>query len=201
MAAVNNLSLFLILVLSYVIGSIPFGYLIGRLKGIDIRRYGSGNIGATNVFRTLGLPLGLAVFALDLLKGTLAVWLMLWLNGDPWLVILAGGLAVIGHSYSIFLNFKGGRGAATGMGILLGVAPDIFLFALVMVVVIVALTRYVSAASILTPIVVSLAFTLTGRPLPYTLLAWAVAFIIILRHRPNIQRLIAGTEPKIGGKQ
>lgn len=190
------MTLFLLL-LAYLLGSIPIGYLIGRWRGLDIRRYGSGNIGATNVFRTLGLGPGLLVFILDLLKGSVAVWLMIGLNNDPWLVILAGGLAIIGHTFSIFLNFKGGRGAATGLGVLLAVAPEIFFFTIIIVAIIIAVTRYVSAGSILGAVIVALAFSLTDRPLPYTLLAWIVAWLIIVRHIPNIKRLIAGTEAKI----
>jgi glycerol-3-phosphate acyltransferase PlsY len=193
------MALFLLL-LAYLLGSLPFGYLIGRWRGLDIRRYGSGNIGATNVFRTLGLGPGLMVFILDLLKGSVAVWLMIGLNNDPWLVILAGGLAILGHTFSVFLKFKGGRGAATGLGVLLAVAPEIFFFTIIIVAIIIAATRYVSAGSILGAVIVALAFSLTGRPLPYTLLAWIVALLIIVRHIPNIKRLIAGTEPKIGEK-
>lgn len=188
------------LALSYLAGSIPFGYLIPRVWNIDIRRHGSGNIGATNVFRTLGPLAGGLAFGLDLAKGALPVLLMQRMTGNPWLIILAAIAAVLGHTFSIFMGFKGGRGAATGLGVLLSVAPDIFLGALLLVVLIILVTRYVSVASILTPILVTAAFFLLKRPLPYALASGVVSLLIILRHVPNIKRLIQRTEPRIGEK-
>lgn len=188
------------MVAAYLLGSIPFGYLIARIWNIDIRRKGSGNIGATNVFRTIGPLAGSLVFLLDLLKGALPVLLAKQLTANPWLVILVGIATVLGHTYPIFLKFKGGRGAATGLGFLLAVAPDIFIGALILVILIILLTRYVSLASIITSPLVTLAFFLLKRPLPYGLIAALVSVIIILRHIPNIKRLLAGTESRIGVK-
>ncbi|MBN2057507.1 MAG: glycerol-3-phosphate 1-O-acyltransferase PlsY [Candidatus Saganbacteria bacterium] len=195
------MQVFLVIIAAYFLGSIPFGYLIARVWNIDIRRHGSGNVGATNVLRTLGPVPGLIVFCLDLLKGALPVWAVLYFTSEPWLILLAGIMAVIGHTYSIFLKFKGGRGAATGLGVLLGVAPDIFLCALIVVILIIALTRYVSLASILTPPLVSIAFLALKRPLPYAIVAWLITVIIIIKHTPNIKRLLNGTERKIGAKE
>jgi len=183
---------------SYLLGSLPFGYLIAKLKKVDIRKHGSGNIGATNVFRTLGPVAGLAVFLLDLLKGTVSILLAQHLTQNPWLIVLAAAAAVLGHTFPVFLKFKGGRGAATGLGVLLGVAPDIFLAAFIIVALIIWITRYVSLASIITPVLVTLAFFLLNRPLPYSLVAALVTILIIIRHIPNIKRLLAGTESKIG---
>ncbi|MBU0671742.1 MAG: glycerol-3-phosphate 1-O-acyltransferase PlsY [Candidatus Margulisbacteria bacterium] len=193
-------NILLVMVAAYLLGSIPFGYLIARIWNIDIRRKGSGNIGATNVFRTIGPLAGSLVFLLDLLKGALPVLLAKQLTANPWLVILVGIATVLGHTYPIFLKFKGGRGAATGFGFLLAVAPDIFIGALILVILIILLTRYVSLASIITSPLVTLAFFLLKRPLPYGLIAALVSVIIILRHIPNIKRLLAGTESRIGVK-
>ncbi|MFH1576603.1 MAG: glycerol-3-phosphate 1-O-acyltransferase PlsY [Candidatus Margulisiibacteriota bacterium] len=193
-------NILLVMVAAYLLGSIPFGYLIARIWNIDIRRKGSGNIGATNVFRTIGPLAGSLVFLLDLLKGALPVLLAKQLTANPWLVILVGIATVLGHTYPIFLKFKGGRGAATGLGFLLAVAPDIFIGALILVILIILLTRYVSLASIITSPLVTLAFFLLKRPLPYGLIAALVSVIIILRHIPNIKRLLAGTESRIGVK-
>ncbi|MDD5382112.1 MAG: glycerol-3-phosphate 1-O-acyltransferase PlsY [Candidatus Margulisbacteria bacterium] len=187
----------LIILLSYLIGSIPFGYLIPRVWNIDIRRHGSGNIGATNVFRTLGALPGALVFVLDLAKGTIPVVVARQITPDPWLIVLAGAAAIIGHTFPMFLKFKGGRGAATGLGILLGIAPDIFAGALLIALAIIAITRYVSVASIITPLLVTAAFIALNRPLPYSIVAGLVSALIIIRHIPNIKRLLSGTEPRI----
>ncbi|MFA5840321.1 MAG: glycerol-3-phosphate 1-O-acyltransferase PlsY [Candidatus Margulisiibacteriota bacterium] len=188
----------LILTLSYLLGSIPFGYLVARYKRIDIRQHGSGNIGATNVFRILGTNAGVTVFILDVLKGSLAVYLGLHFSHNPWFIILCGLAAIIGHSFSPFLKFTGGRGVATGLGVLLGIAPDIFVFAFLFAALVIYVTRYVSVASILTVTLVTFALIILGRPLPYCLVALIVTILIIVRHIPNIKRLMNGTENKIG---
>ncbi|MFC1571675.1 glycerol-3-phosphate 1-O-acyltransferase PlsY [Candidatus Margulisiibacteriota bacterium] len=190
-----------IFIASYLIGSIPFGYLIARLWKIDIRQAGSGNIGATNVLRTLGPIPGSIVFTLDLLKGALPIFLAQRITSDPRLIILAGLCVIIGHMFSVFMKFKGGKGAATGLGVLLGIAPDIFLGAVILTALIIGLTRYVSVASIIMSILITAAFYFLNRPLPYTIVAATVAVLVIIRHGPNIKRLISGTEPKIGDKK
>jgi len=193
--------LIILLISAYLIGSIPFGYLIAKIQNIDIRKFGSGNIGATNVFRPLGPVPGSIVFALDMLKGTMPVSLAINLGLNPWLVILTGIMAVVGHTYPIYLNFKGGKGAATGLGILLGIAPDIFVAALLIAALIVYASRYVSLASIITPVLVTILFFSLKRPLAYSLAAALITIIIIGRHVPNIKRLLNGTENKIGKKK
>ena len=190
-------TLFLMILIAYLLGSIPFGYILARIYKIDIRKSGSGNIGATNVLRTLGPAAGGAVLILDILKGTLAVFLMQQVTSDPWLIIFAGLASVLGHTFPIFLKFRGGRGSATGLGILLGIAPDIFAGACLLVVAIVLLTGYVSVASIVTAVAVASAFIILQRPLPYTLVISAIALLLIIRHIPNIKRLINRTEPKV----
>ncbi|MFA5113070.1 MAG: glycerol-3-phosphate 1-O-acyltransferase PlsY [Candidatus Margulisiibacteriota bacterium] len=184
----------------YLLGSVPFGLIVAAFWRIDIRKYGSGNIGATNVLRTLGIVPGGLVFALDMLKGTAAVMLAAYYLSDPLVIVGCGLAAVLGHTFSLFLRFQGGRGAATGLGVLLGVAPDLFLFAVVLFTLIVGLTRYVSLGSVLTALAVTLAFFAFGRPLPYSLAAAAISLVIILRHIPNIKRLFQGTERRLGEK-
>lgn len=182
---------------SYLLGSIPFGLIIARIWNIDIRRYGSGNIGATNVFRALGPFPGALVLALDFLKGTLAVYIGYRVGGDPKLVLLLGVSAIFGHMYSVFLGFKGGKGAATGLGVLAGVAPDVFLIAAVFAAAVILATRYVSVASMATPLVVTCLMFVFRKPLPYTLAALLMAIFILSRHIPNIQRLLKGSEPRL----
>lgn len=187
----------LIILAAYLLGSIPFGYLIPLFWQVDIRQQGSGNVGATNVFRTLGPLPGSIVFALDMAKGTLPILLAQNLTNNPWLIILTGFVAIIGHTFPVFLGFKGGRGVATGLGVLLGIAPEIFIGAVIIAALIILTTRYVSLASMVTAALVTIAFWGMQKPLPYTILAALVALLIIIRHRPNIKRLLAGTEAKI----
>jgi glycerol-3-phosphate acyltransferase PlsY len=201
----------LILLLSYLLGSIPTGYLIAKYtKGIDIRDYGSGSTGATNVLRTLGKTAGATVLFIDMLKGMAAIALVrvLYLfaaNPLPahwyyWLIILAGLGAVIGHSKSIFLNFSGGKSVATSLGVLLVMNPGIALATFASFLLILAIFRIVSLGSIIGAIVVNLLMIGFGQPLPYILFSLLAGIYVIVRHQGNIQRLLAGTEPKIGQK-
>ncbi|MFA4858865.1 MAG: glycerol-3-phosphate 1-O-acyltransferase PlsY [Candidatus Margulisiibacteriota bacterium] len=187
-------------ILGYLLGSIPFGVIVAKFSKVDIQKVGSGNIGATNVLRTLGPVAGTIVFILDLLKGTLATWIAMQMLSDPLWIIIAGSFSVIGHMFPIFLKFKGGRGSATGLGILLAIAPEIFLGALILTALIIAMTRYVSLASISVPPLIVLALFLAQAPLPYSIAAVAITVLIIVKHIPNIQRLLAGTERKMGAK-
>jgi len=201
MVPTMEIKLLPVLAAAYLIGSIPFGLIVARCWGTDIRRQGSGNIGATNVLRVLGpVPAG-AVFILDMTKGTVPALAMQQLTADPWLIVLAGAAAILGHTFSVFLKFKGGRGAATGVGVLLGIAPDIFLGAILCFALILAITRIVSVSSMLTSLMAAIAFLALKRPFPYTIVMGLTAALIIVRHIPNIRRLLAGTEPRIGGKR
>ena len=190
-----------LLLAGYLLGSIPFGLIIAAFWRIDIRKYGSGNIGATNVLRTLGIVPGSLVFTLDMLKGTAVVVPAAHYFNDPLLTVSCGLAAVLGHTFPVFLRFRGGRGAATGLGVLLGVAPDLFVFAVLLFSLIVGLTRYVSLGSILTTLAVAIAFFAFGRPWPYSSAAALISLIIILRHIPNIKRLLQGTESRLGEKK
>ncbi|MFA6169225.1 MAG: glycerol-3-phosphate 1-O-acyltransferase PlsY [Candidatus Margulisiibacteriota bacterium] len=191
---------FLLIPLCYLLGSIPFSYLIARLWRVDLRQVGSGNVGATNVLRSVGPWPGALAFLLDFLKGWLAVYLAFLVGGDPIFVLSLGLAVIIGHTYPIFLGFRGGKGAATGLGVLAGIAPEIFALALIFALAIIALTRYVSVASILTPWLVAALMYYWQKPIPYLLMTLLVAVFIFVRHVPNIKRLRSGTELRLGSK-
>jgi glycerol-3-phosphate acyltransferase PlsY len=206
-------TLAVLLVGSYLLGSIPFGYLAGRLGGIDIRQAGSGNVGATNVVRVLGKRFGYPVFALDFLKGFGAVKIsMLIAPGRPpeWdtpeiFGILAALCSVLGHLYPPWLKFKGGKGVATSAGALLALTPTATLIGVAIWIVVFWLTRYVSLASITAAVVLPIVILVVssqdqnkGRPLAYS--SACVAAVVIWRHRSNLSRLIRGTEPRFTRK-
>lgn len=187
----------LLTLLAYLIGSIPFGLLIAKTKGVDIRKQGSGNIGATNVLRCLGKPLGIACFALDALKGYLpAAFFPIIGLMDPTFGILFGAASILGHNFPVFLKFKGGKGVATSAGVLLGVAPLAVVIGLATWVIVFYTSGYVSLGSIVAALVVILAGWTTGYgPIIATALT-LLGGLTIYRHRTNIQRLIAGTESR-----
>ena len=196
--------------LAYLVGAIPFAWLAARTRGVDIRTVGSGNVGATNVFRSISRPLGVLVFTLDALKGFApARWGRLWpmagaapdeARTAAWALAL-GAAAVIGHTWPVWLKFKGGKGVATSTGVVLAVAPPIAMIALAAWCAMALLFRYVSLASIVAALAAAAASwwwypAADPRPAVFT----ALAGLIILRHRANLQRLRAGTEPRIGAK-
>jgi glycerol-3-phosphate acyltransferase PlsY len=179
---------------SYLLGSVPTGLLIGKAMGVDIRNSGSGNIGATNVYRTVGRAVGIATLAGDCLKGLIPVLVAGWLGlPDIW-VALAGIAAFFGHIFSIFLGFKGGKGVATALGVFLGVSPLAVLIAFVLFAIIVWKWRYISLGSISSAAAMPLIVAFTrGRPFLVAMTV-LIAVVIILKHRENIERLRAGTE-------
>jgi len=191
----------LTLAVAYLLGSIPFGYLIVRMtQDADIRRQGSGNIGATNVYRKSRWA-GIATLLLDGGKGYLAVIVAGWLLGDPvWQAIAALG-AIVGHIFPVWLRFKGGKGVATGAGSYLAVCPEAVITTLVLFAAVVALSRYISLASILATGAFPLWAFLYGESA--AVIFWGVvgSGIIILKHQENIRRLLAGTENKFFGKR
>jgi glycerol-3-phosphate acyltransferase PlsY len=203
-----------VLIGSYLLGSIPFGYLAGRLVGIDVRKVGSGNVGATNVVRVLGKRYGYPVFALDFLKGFGAVKIsMLIAPGAPpeWnspeiFGILAAVSSVLGHLYPPWLKFKGGKGVATSAGALLALTPVATLIGVAIWIIVFWLTRYVSLASITAAVVLPIVILVVrshdqsnGKPLVYAS-AW-VAAVVIWRHRSNLSRLFRGAEPRFTRKR
>ncbi|MGI9952865.1 glycerol-3-phosphate 1-O-acyltransferase PlsY [Moorellaceae bacterium AZ2] len=188
----------LVLLMAYLLGSVPTAYVVARyFKGFDIRRRGSGNIGATNAFRTMGTGPGLAVLAVDVLKGTIPVLLGRAVGGD-WLAVLAGLAAMAGHNWSIFLSFHGGRGVATAAGVFLALTPIALFWAFIVWLFVLLSTRYVSLSSVVAAASAPVLLLILHGPLPYFLFTLVAAGIIIYRHRPNIKRLLAGREPKLG---
>ena len=192
---------------SYLIGSIPSGLVIGKLKGIDVREYGSGNIGTTNVLRTLGARWGAIVLIADVLKGVIAVLLARYIIETPTGEMAAGFAAVAGHDWSLFLKFKGGRGVATSLGGLLPLAmpgPLSGVIGLAIFVLVTLASRYVSLASIVGSLsaVVAMAVFLGLDRVPWQYLVYIVVVValIIYQHRDNIGRLLSGTESKLGQK-
>jgi glycerol-3-phosphate acyltransferase PlsY len=198
---------------AYLLGSIPTGYLVARSRGIDIRKVGSGNIGATNVLRTLGKPAGISVFVVDALKGFLACSFAgvlvsrLLLGSVPegsieFLKITGGMFAILGHNYTCFLKFKGGKGIATSAGVALALLPVALGTAFLVWVLVVLISRYVSVASIAAALVLPFAAWWPGRSSRTMIIVAAViGGLAIYKHRTNIQRLMNGTENRIGKKK
>jgi acyl phosphate:glycerol-3-phosphate acyltransferase len=200
--------------IAYLLGSTPTGYWAGRLlKGIDIREHGSKSTGATNVFRTVGKWAALVVLLVDVLKGVAALAVARWLYTSPavtpppaldlqswvpWAVCLAGLAALVGHSHSIWLNFTGGKSAATGLGVLLAMSWPVGVGAAVAFAVVLAVFRIVSLSSMLAALTAIALVCGLEQPLPYRLLVIAGGIYVIVRHRANLQRLLAGTEPRLG---
>lgn len=188
----------LALLLSYLLGSIPNGlWLCRALWHVDLRQHGSHNIGATNAWRTLGKGPGFLVFFLDMLKGLLAVWLGEILVGTPLVMILCGVLAIVGHSLSLFLRFHGGKGVATGLGVILMLMPKVTVIVFLVWLLLVLATRYVSLGSIVAAALVPVLALVFGYPALYVAFGVLAAALIIVRHRSNITRLLNGTENRI----
>lgn len=198
----------LVIIAAYLLGSIPTGYLAGRARGIDIRKEGSGNIGATNAFRILGKTAGTIVLVADGLKGWFATAIVPGLitsnvlhdpNGaTEWMHIISGIVAILGHNYTIWLNFKGGKGVATSAGVLGALVPWTLVIVLATWIIVLLLTRYVSVASIVAALILPVAtwaLRYSGTMIAITALMGALA---IYKHKANIQRLMNGTENKMG---
>ncbi len=196
---------------AYLLGSIPTGYLVGRAKGVDVRKVGSGNIGATNAFRTLGKRAGVLVLLADALKGWLAagpmpviVQRLIAPSAPPdlatqeYLQIIAGVVVILGHNYTCWLQFKGGKGIATSAGVLLALTPITFAAGLAAWIVVCVVTRYVSLGSIAAALVLPIASWLAGYSFRLVVVTGVMGALAIYKHKGNIERLLNGTESRIG---
>jgi glycerol-3-phosphate acyltransferase PlsY len=199
-------------VAAYLLGSIPTGFLVAKARGVDIRTVGSGNIGATNVFRFLGKPAGIFVLFADALKGWLAVVGVTWiviqafhLSQDQvtkeWLQICAGVCAILGHNFTCWLHFKGGKGIATSAGVLTALVPLSLIIILGVWIVVFALSRYVSLASICAAFTLPFAAWLTHQSVTMIAITAALGFLAIYKHKANIKRLLKGTESRLALKK
>ncbi len=207
----------LLLIAAYLLGSLPTGYLVGKwLKGIDIRTQGSGSTGATNVLRTLGKGPGIAVLLVDVLKGAAAIALIQWVYESkldwltlapghseqwfPWMTVLSGLAAVLGHSKSVWLGFTGGKSVASGLGILLALNWQVGLMTFGVFGAVLLLSRIVSLSSICGALAVPLLMLALHLPLAYILLGLIGGGYVVFRHKSNVGRILAGTEPRLGKK-
>jgi glycerol-3-phosphate acyltransferase PlsY len=190
-------------IVSYLIGSIPTGYLVAKARGVDIRSVGSGNIGATNAFRVLGKTAGITVLLVDAIKGYLACRFVAFGPGAPSEMhqMIAGLFAILGHNYTCWLRFKGGKGIATTAGVLLALAPIGFAVAIATFLIVLGLSRYVSLGSIIAAIVLPFGVWLGGGSVRMISLMAFLGGMAIYKHRSNIKRLMAGTESRIGQKK
>lgn len=192
------IEIFLVCALSYLVGSIPNGLVLGKLVWhVDLREYGSHNIGATNAWRTLGKGPGFLIFVLDLLKGIIGVWLGMYIVGNPVAMILGGIFTIVGHSWSLFLKFKGGKGVATGLGVIAMLMPKVTILVFIVWFVIVYVTKYVSLGSIIAAALVPIFAWIFDNPVEYIVFGMIAAIFVIYRHKTNIQRLLAGQESRI----
>lgn len=190
---------FLLVTICYLIGSIPFSYIVSQHIGrVDIRKRGSGNVGATNVLRTAGLPLALLAVAGDILKGVFAAWIATVMGGGI-LVFLCPLAAVVGHCYPVYLKFRGGKGVATSTGALIFLAPFCILYLFFVFVGVIVISRMVSLGSLTAALLIPfLTIYLYSQQRFVIILTFLLAILVIYRHKDNIKRVINGTEPRIG---
>ena len=188
----------LLILISFFLGSIPFGYLLGLLKGVDIRRHGSGNVGATNVARVLGKKYGVIVYILDFLKGFIPTFLAAKLFGiDSWITALVGLAAVLGHMFSPFLGFRGGKGVATASGVLFGISPLLGFIVLAVWFLTFKRSGYVSLGSIIAALFSIFLVGVLNYPFPIKFLVTITAVLILVKHKSNLGRLMEGRELKV----
>jgi glycerol-3-phosphate acyltransferase PlsY len=186
-----------LIVFAYLLGSVPTGYLMGAWMGVDVRAVGSGNIGATNVARVVGKRQGILILAADAAKGFIPVFAALQLGFAP-AAALAGTAAFLGHLYPVFLKFRGGKGVATALGVYVGLAPMVTLWLIVIFVAVALASRIVSLGSMAAALAAPVILWFFSYPPAVIGLSALIAAMIILRHRGNLRRLLAGTEPRFG---
>ena len=195
------ISSLLLLAIGYMLGSMPNGYLAGRwLKGIDLRQCGSGSTGATNVLRNVGKAPALVVFLLDVGKGALAVLLAKSFGLNDWVQVLAGLAALAGHIWPVWLGWKGGKAVATGLGMFLGLAWPVGLACFGLFMAVISISRIVSLSSVVAAIGLPVLMVLAGASGASISVSIVASVLVLWRHRSNFERLIAGTEPRIGAK-
>jgi len=195
--------------IAYILGSFPTSFIMGKLvKGIDIRDFGSGNVGATNALRILGTKYGVSALVIDMLKGFIAIFIGKLLINEPanLILILIGLAAILGHIFTIFLKFKGGKGVATSAGVFLALTPIAFSIAFLVFILIVAISKYVSLGSIIASIVLLVAEIIINlqnsfADIEVLIMTVVIAFFVIIRHKANIIRLKNGNENKISFKK
>ena len=187
-----------ITILSYLIGSIPTGFILGKAAGVDVRTAGSGNIGATNVARVMGKGSGILTLIADVAKGFLPALVARQMAFTDTEVAVVGAAAFLGHLFPVFLKFRGGKGVATAFGVLLVLAPQAMWVPLVVFIAAVVVSRTVSLGSICAAVAAPLALWFFSYPMPLTALAFFLGAFVIARHRANIKRLLAGSEPRLG---
>lgn len=193
----NYLALSSLIVFTYLVSSIPFGVIVSKLKGVNLREVGSGNIGATNVYRALGIKYALVVFIFDGAKGWLPTYMAMQLFSEHVIHVCIGLLAIAGHSLSVFVKFKGGKGAATGLGVLMALSPLISSILAILAAIGIGLTRYVAPTTIVCSMIAPVLFYSFGYPQSYVAFVSVIALFIIWRHKSNIVRLFQGKENKV----
>ena len=188
----------ILILFAYLIGSVPTGYILGALAGVDVRKAGSGNVGATNVARVVGKRQGILTLIADAAKGFIPVFVALQLDLAATATALVAGAAFLGHLYPVFLKFQGGKGVATALGVCFGIAPAVTLILIAIFAAVALSSRIVSLSSMIAAAAAPVALWLFSYAPALVMMSACVAAMIIIRHRANIQRLLAGTEPKIG---
>jgi glycerol-3-phosphate acyltransferase PlsY len=186
------------LAFGYLVGSVPFAYFLARRRGIDLRRVGSGNVGATNVLRTSGAPQAVLAMGLDAAKGAVAVLVAGALTTGPVTVVAAGLASIIGHIYPVWLGFRGGKGVATAAGVFAVLAPLALAIASAVFILAVWVTRYISVGSMAAAIALAVSAAASPAPPAVAVVAAVAALIIVHRHRDNLARLASGTERRVG---
>ena len=187
----------LLLVFAYLFGAIPFSLIISRMKGVDLTKIGSGNFGATNVYRALGLKYALLVFALDIIKGVIPIYITISLFQSPIIHLFVGFSAIIGHTYSLFMGFRGGKGVATAIGVFTLMVPVPMGITLVVALIALFIFRYVSVSTLIGCVLLPVLMYYFDSPTPVIYAIGIISFFIVIKHRSNIRRLLNGTENKI----
>jgi acyl phosphate:glycerol-3-phosphate acyltransferase len=193
------MEVYLLVLFAYLLGSVPTGFILGSLAGVDVRKTGSGNVGATNVARVVGKRHGILTLVADIAKGFIPIAVAFSLGLTPTATAFVGIAAFLGHLYPVFLRFQGGKGVATALGVFLGLGPWATLVLMAIFVLVVLATRVVSLSSIVAAAFAPIVFWFFFHSPILTGTSLFIAVMIILRHRGNIQRLLLGTEPRLGG--